>query len=226
MFYCLALNSIENQWDLCRMSEMQTSGSRVKLARSMLGLTRKQFEANSNISVNTLQAWESEKNMLTDKGAKKLIEAFIKLGLMCSEDWLLTGNGQAPILLQGMSELPNEMSEDLCILREIETFKALNPDPVVVIVQDNGMEPMYAIGDFVGGNRKKSDQIDRLIGKNCIIETLQGDTFVRKILKGSKPQLFNLACINIGTDQQPIIPDMRIKCAAKIVLVRKKEDFE
>lgn len=206
------------------MVHTHSSGNRIKLARNMLGLSRKELEERFHISVNTLQAWETDKNTLTEKGAKKLNAAFTRLGLLCTEDWLLTGNGQIPILLQNNLALPNEMDEDICILREIEVFKALNPSPIVVIINDNGMEPIYSIGDFVGGNRKSIHQIETLIGENCIIETLQGDTLVRKILKGSKRQFYNLACINIATDQQPIIVDMKIRFAAKIVLHRKKED--
>lgn len=161
---------------------------------------------------------------MTDKGAKKLNGVFIRLGLLCTEDWLLTGKGQTPILLQDISALPNEMNEDICILREIEAFKAINPSPVVVIISDSGMEPLYSIGDFVGGNKKTDLQIESLIGENCIIETFQGDTLVRKLLRGSKGQLYNLVCINIATDLQPIIPDMKIRFAARIVLHRKKED--
>lgn len=206
------------------MSLTQTSGRRIKLARGMLGLSRKELEERFRISVNTLQAWESDKNTLTDKGAKKLNEVFIKLGLLCTEDWLLTGQGQTPILLQDISALPNEMNEDICILREIEAFKALNPDPIVVIINDSGMEPIYTIGDFVGGNKKTDLHIESLIGENCIVETFPGDTLVRKLLRGSKSQLYNLVCINFANDIQPIIPDTKIRSAAKIVLHRKKED--
>jgi transcriptional regulator with XRE-family HTH domain len=206
------------------MSFNQTSGGRIKLARNMLGLTRKDLQERFDISVNTLQSWESDKNILTDKGARKLNETFIRLGLLCSEDWLLTGRGTVPILLQGSSILPNEMNEDICILREIEAFKAINPNPVVVIIDDNGMGPIYSIGEFVGGNKKTNLQIEELIGENCIIETMQGDTLVRKLLRSSKAQLYNLVCVNIATDQQPIIPDIKIRSAAKIVLHRKKED--
>ena len=206
------------------MSLTQTSGGRIKLARNMLGLSRKELEESFHISVNTLQAWESDKNSLTDKGAKKLNNVFIKLGLLCTEDWLLAGKGQAPILLQDISTLPNEMNEDICILREIEAFKAINPNPTVVMISDDGMEPIYTIGDFVGGNKKSEFQIERLIGERCIIETFHGDTLVRKLLKGSKEKLYNLVCINIATHLQPIIPDIKIRSAARIVLHRKKED--
>ncbi len=206
------------------MSSTHTSGGRIKLARNMLGLSRKELEDRFSISVNTLQAWESDKINLTDKGANKLTEAFINGGLLCDKSWLLTGKGKAPILVQGIVTLPNEMSEDIRILREIEAFKAINPDPIVVIISDNGMEPIYAIGDFVGGNKRTDAKIENIVGENCIVETFQGDTLVRRLLKGSKSQVYNLACINIGSDQQPIITDIKLRFAARIVLHRKKED--
>jgi len=46
------------------------------------------------------------------------------------------------------------MNEDICILREIEAFKAINPSPIVVIISDNGMEPLYSIGDLLEEIRK------------------------------------------------------------------------
>lgn len=205
------------------MGLTHSSGHRIKQARNMLGLSRKDLEDQFQLSVNTLQAWESNKYTLTDKGAKKLNEIFIKLGLLCTEEWLLTGYGHSPTLLEGVSELPSELNEDICILREVETFKAINPNPIVVIISDDGMEPLYCPGDFVGGNVKSNEYIDRLIGENCIIETMQGDVIARKLLKGSKNKLYNLACINITTQQQPLIPDIKIKSAARIVFHRKKE---
>lgn len=205
------------------MSSTLTSGGRIKLARNMLGLSRKHLHETFDINANTLQSWESNKHILTDKGAKKLNGVFIKLGLLCSESWLLTGTGQLPTLLQDSPILPNEANDEICILREIEAFKALNPNPIVVIISDNAMEPLYSTGDFVGGNKKVVQQIECLIGENCIIETIQGDTLVRKLLKGNKKQLYTLACTNIYTNQQPIIPDVQIKFAARIILHRKKD---
>jgi transcriptional regulator with XRE-family HTH domain len=205
------------------MSETQSTGGRVRLARSMVGLTRKDLENRFNVSVNTLQAWESNKNLLSVKGAKKLNEAFIKSGLLCSESWLLTGDGQSPNLLEASVALPKEVDENTRILRELEAFKAINPSPIVIIIIDDGMEPIYSIGDFVAGNKLFSQAMDSLIGCNCIIETLQGDTLARKLLKGSKAGLYSLACINIGTTEQPIVQDIKPRYAAKIVLHRSKE---
>ncbi|MFZ2314902.1 MAG: helix-turn-helix transcriptional regulator [Gammaproteobacteria bacterium] len=201
-------------------------GKRIKFARNMLGLTRRGLEEKFLINVNTLQAWENGKVALTSKGAKKLLAAFAKLGLICSEDWLRTGAGSNPIFIEDINILPNEMNEDLCILREIEAFKAINPNPIVIVISDNGMEPIYSLGDFVAGNKKIDSEINSLIGANCIIGTYQGDTLIRKLLKSSNDNAYTLACINASTDQQPIIPDIRIKFAAKVVFHRQKENLE
>lgn len=50
------------------MSLTQTSGARIKLARNMLGLSRKELEERFHISVNTLQAWNLIKILLLIKG--------------------------------------------------------------------------------------------------------------------------------------------------------------
>ncbi len=205
------------------MFQTESTGGRIKLARSMLGLSRKDLEDLFHISSNTLQAWESDRVSLTDKGAKKLNEAFIKSGLLCTETWLLSGTGVEPIILKNTNALPNEINEEMCILREIEAFKAINPSPIIVIVNDDGMEPFYYLGDIVGGNKIDLSNYDQLVGRNCIIETYQGDTLIRRLLKGGKDGLYNLACINLSTYQQPIIQDIKPRFIAKIVMHRTRE---
>ncbi len=136
------------------MHPSYSCGARIRLARNMVGLSRKEVEERFSISANTLQSWESDKNTLTQKGAKRLNEVFIQLGLLCSEEWFLSGNGQMPMLLKEKLSLPIDINEDICILREIEVFRAINPDPIVITISDNVMEPIYEIGDYVGGNTK------------------------------------------------------------------------
>lgn len=200
------------------MQELRSSGQRIRFARNMLGLTRKEIKDQFKISVNTLQTWEANKILLTEKGARKLNEVFIKLGLLCSEKWLLTGQGQIPILLQNLPPI----NDDFSILTEIEIFKTLNPNSIVLIVTDNGMEPIFSIGDFVGGVKKENVELEPLIGENCIIETTGDDIFFRKLLRGSKKTFFNLACVSLSTNQQPIIPDVKVRSAARIILHRKR----
>lgn len=205
------------------MSIPQSSAERIKLARNMLGLSRKEIEERFHISANTLQSWELGRNILTTKGAKRLSTFFVRQGLLCSDSWLLTGEGQLPKLLEGSESLPQTLTEDLVILSEIEAFKAINSDPVIIIIRDDSMEPVYNFGDYVAGNKRVGNDIARLVGTHCIVETGQGDTFVRKVLLGSKRSLFSLACINNYSQTQPIIPDVKLRYAAQIIWHRTKE---
>lgn len=207
------------------MQSLGSSGERVKLARSMLGLSRRVVEEQFNISSNTLQAWESNKIKLSERGAKKLNRIFANLGLLCSEDWLLTGHGQPPthFHFQKIDSISSVIDDDICMLRELETFKAINPSPVSIVISDDGMEPLYSPGDFVAGNKKFGPDIRFLIGQNCIIETAQGDTLARKLLPGKSELFYSLGCINITTIQQPIIPNVKVRYAARIIFHRKRE---
>ena len=75
-----------------------TPGERLRRARVLAGLaTRREFEAKYRISANTLQGWEQGKNPLSEKGAKRVVEAFTHEGLMCTLEWLLHGTGMPPL---------------------------------------------------------------------------------------------------------------------------------
>ncbi|MGB6976007.1 MAG: hypothetical protein WBE18_00905 [Gammaproteobacteria bacterium] len=205
------------------MKTQWSCGRRIKLARNMLGLSRKGFEDKFHISSHTLQAWEIDKNPLTPKGAKKLAIAFTQTGLFCSDKWLLTGAGNFPILIPNGSEKPKAFTEELRILHEIEAFETINPSPAVIAITDDGMEPIYNLGDYVAGNKKYEDEISCIVGEPCIVETVQGETLVRKLLFGKKMSFYNLACINNYSRQQPLIINVKLFYAAQIVWHRTRE---
>jgi transcriptional regulator with XRE-family HTH domain len=200
-------------------------GRRVKLARNMLGLSRRDLEEKFHISSHTLQSWENGRNPLTLKGAKKLSNAFAKLGLLCSDKWLLTGQGNFPVLVMNGDKTLKELTEDLRILREVESFEAINPSPIVVAIADDGMTPVYNLADYVGGNKRYGDEISCIVGTYCIVETIEGDTFVRKLLHGKKESIYNLACINNYSQQQPLIVNVKLLYAAQVVWHRAREIF-
>jgi transcriptional regulator with XRE-family HTH domain len=205
------------------MNTQWSCGRRIKLARNMLGLSRKGFEEKFHISSHTLQAWEIDKNPLTLKGAKKLANVFTQMGLFCTDKWLLTGEGNFPILEPKQNEEPQKLTEELRILHEIDSFETINPNPVVIAITDDGMEPLYKLGDYVAGNKKYEDEISCIIGTPCIVETAQGETFVRKLLYGKKAAVYNLACINNYSQQQPLITNVKLFYAAQIVWHRTRE---
>ena len=76
------------------------AGRRVKMTRTLAGLSRKDLEDKYGISMHTLQSWELGRNPLTDKAASKLVEIFHSTGVSCSMQWLLEGAGKSPALLE------------------------------------------------------------------------------------------------------------------------------
>ena len=82
-------------------SDPSLKGKRVRSARMLTGLTRKKFEEKYKIHENTLKSWESPKQSqqgLTEKGAKRLIEALKNESINCTVEWLMTGAGHGPKL--------------------------------------------------------------------------------------------------------------------------------
>jgi hypothetical protein len=204
------------------MNTQWSSGKRVRLARNILGLSRKDVDDKFHISIHTLQSWEVDRTPLTPKGAKKLEKLFAQVGLFCTEKWLLTGEGHFPTLITN-KDTSAGLTEELRILREIEAFEVTNPAPIVVVVADDGTEPLYNLGDYVAGNKRYEDGISCIAGTACIVETVQGETLVRKLLPGKKSAFYNLACINNYSRQQPLIINVKLLYAAQIVWHRKRE---
>jgi DNA-binding transcriptional regulator YiaG len=154
------------------ISNLTLAGNRLSMARNMLGLSRRAFREKFDISVNTLQAWESGKNPLSSKNAKKISE---------------------------------------------------NTDPVILTISDESMYPFYNIGDYVGGNKKLKEDISQLIGCNCIIETAEGYTLCRKLLKSESKNTYILLATNMELKESPIvITNVNINYAAEIIWHRKR----
>lgn len=94
-----------------------------------------------------------------------------------------------------MSEIINVPSiawDDEIILEEIETFRRLNPDPLVVCINDDSMEPFLHKGDYVAGNRKYGDDIQKHLGLICIIETIDCLQLCRRLDKGKKTKILHI----------------------------------
>lgn len=202
---------------------LSTPGERLKYARGLLGITRTSLETDHGLSHNTLAAWEIGRVPLTVKGAERLSKVFTNLGLICHADWLLCRTHEFPFFIQNNETNDEVLNANIHVLREIEAFKVINPDPIVMMVSDDGMLPHYEPGDFVAGNKKTGDNIAKLIGTNCIIETNQGDIYFRKLLLGEKKNTFSLLCLNPSTLEKPFIADLKLKSAAQVVWHRMSD---
>ena len=205
------------------------AGRRIKMTRTLAGISRKDLESKHGISMHTLQSWELGRNPLTEKAASRLVEIFHSTGVNCSMQWLLDGIGKSPALLGSEFTPYPTIDRDIgslldienTIQREIDFFKNNNPNATVIIVSDDTMEPRYSQGDFVGGIQYNNPQkINECVGHDCIIETSDG-TFFRRLMK--RKNGYALVCLNPQTtSDDPVIFAKTILAATPIIWHRWK----
>jgi len=215
-------------------------GRRVRTARTLAGFTRREFSETHNISLSTLEAWESGRSPLTTKGALRVVNALKASGLYCSLEWLMEEQGLAPRtqseietgllsseVEQNISEVRHVLDPELIILREVALFRKLNPNSVVLVIVDDGMEPFFARGEYVGGCRAKQENIGLLVNRNCIVETEEGDVLIRRLLPGRTANHYNLACINpLTTSPNPVLFDVKVENVSEVSWHRKPMSAE
>lgn len=201
-----------------------STGRRIKMIRTLAGISRKNLEDQHGINMHTLQSWELGRNPLPEKAASKLVEIFHDSGVSCSMQWLLEGAGKSPALLDSEfkpypttdKNITPLLIEENTIQKEIEFFKVNNPNALVIMVSDDTMAPHYVQGDFVGGTQYiTSEKIEKCVGYDCIIEISDG-TFFRRLIK--RKNEYALVCLNPQTEiEDPIIFTKKILAATPII---------
>lgn len=211
---------------------ISTAGERIKSARMQLRLSRRAFEEKFGIAATTLQAWEDGKYEVPLKGIHRFIEALHKAGVTSTQEWFLNGAGRPPKIVTniGNSLLPTkqdkdeELLEDEIILREVNFFETLNPSPFIIVISDDAMEPIFSVGDYVGGNMMPASYASNYLGSLCIVKMETGEIVIRKLKSGSQNNLFNLLSINLDSNlENAFIVDCKIDKLAQIVWHRKNE---
>lgn len=69
------------------------------MLRALSGLSRQEFFEKIGISASTIDTWESGRVELAQRSAERVCEAFKKVGVCCSAEWILTGNGLPPRIM-------------------------------------------------------------------------------------------------------------------------------
>ncbi len=217
-------------------SETLGRARRLKTARILTGLSRKEFCKEHDFSLSTLEAWESGRNPLTLKGAKKVVDCLKSSGIYCSVDWIMEEVGLAPRTLVEMQsgllpakDIPasaNSLKElfdpEIVVLKEAAYFRHLNPYAHVALVVDDAMEPYFSRGDYVGGIYQNGLALKKLFYKTCIVTTKSHGSLVRKFLPGSQGGLYTLASLNHATTVvPPVLYDIEVSSAASVIWHRK-----
>lgn len=217
---------------------LTSPGDRLRRARVLAGLTtRREFEKKYHISANTLQGWEQGKNPLSEKGAKRVVEAFNHEGLLCTPEWLLYGTGMPPrpyeMLRVGVNAPAIDLSSDIdqlnlreeeSIYEETQIFKDQYPGSIVICITDDSMLPYYKEGDYIGGVQVINTDFPKFINQLCILELENNLILPRLLQKGSRDDdLYTASCINPSSKASPLnLIDVKIISAAPIIWHRRK----
>ncbi len=195
-----------------QLSLPKERGKRLRLLRKMSGLTLEGISDKYSIGVSTIKYWECAKNQgISSKGAKKIILAMQNEGVQCSYMWLMHGIGLPPQFIDsysgdkkadiGVEQIAYE--EEKSIENEIAVFCEQVSGAITLTIFDDGMEPLYSSGHGVGGRRLYDVEMEKAVGKDCIIETADKQILCRRVMKADEPGVFNLYCINPCTSASP-----------------------
>lgn len=211
---------------------------RIKQLREMTGLSRRDFSKKAGIPHSSLQYWENPEETeykITLDAAQRLLIALRNFGVQCSEEWIQTGEGPSPYIINAIaierSVLKEktakldigEGAENKDIEQELNLFLQKNKDAVATIIFDDAMSPRYIIGEVVAGIRVYETEMEKIAGWDCIVLTQDGDIYVRTLMKGSLTDHYNLIPCNPNTAAlKAILKDVKLVSAAPIIWTRRK----
>ena len=214
-------------------SRMKKPGERLKYVREkLLRLTRKELHIKYDLSQDTLAAWETGRIKLSEKSVDRCIKIFSSENLIVSREWILDGSGLDPKFSFDINryfnthedQSPNEtIGDDKLLIKEIEFFRSLTPHSIICMVSYDDMLPNYSRNDYVGGRLRYGDDIEKCVGKDCIIKTNNDGLYVRRLSKNIISDGYNLSCLNMHWDgnPEPIIYNADIKAVAPIIWHRR-----
>lgn len=218
-------------------SSKEARAKRLTSLRGMTTLARKDFAEKCGILPGNFQNWEGPRyGGLTENGAKQIIRAVKVLGIQCTLEWLMHGIEPGPQITEQLyaqdrtlqlEEIKKSYSTDeepSLITEELLLFRKHYPNTMDYTVNDDGMEPAYRIGEYVAGNSRYHAHIEKVVGFDCIVKTMEGDVFLRHLKKGSEDGRYTLVCTNSKTSiAKPILYDVELFSAAPIIWIRRKD---
>jgi transcriptional regulator with XRE-family HTH domain len=99
------------------------------------------------------------------------------------------------------------------------TFAIHGEDIIVLDVRGDSMSPVYRNGDQLFCQQRFGAGIHNLMGQDCVIETTDGERFVKILEKGSQRNLYRLKSYNPYFKD---IEDVGLKWAAPVIWIRRR----
>lgn len=188
----------------------QLKGRRLRMARALTGLSRQELYEKIGIATSTIDTWESGRVELTEKSAVRICEAFRKVGIYCTSEWLLMGTGYTPRMMGEIEKsifashepstnkeepipksllhkIPPFMDED--IKKELSFFISIHKNAIFHIVEEDFMNSRYKKKECVAG---EVEDLKNLEGSVIIAQLQNGKTVLCRLLhtRGEESEVF------------------------------------
>ncbi|CAM4401337.1 MAG: hypothetical protein LEGION0398_MBIBDBAK_00245 [Legionellaceae bacterium] len=165
-------------------------GNRIKFIRKLANIEQQELAKLAQISRVALSYYEkgAGRFKLTYKAAVKITEGLKLKGIICTPEWIITGEGEQPSLLQGIninSDKQNSIKE-----KEIKLFLT-HPESVVIEIESDALLPFLKEGDYVGGIWIPSHKLEK--EELCIIDIYNKFEARNVISSKQHPDSFDLA---------------------------------
>lgn len=179
------------------MTEAIQRAQRLRMVRTMTGLSRDRIQRRYGLAKSTLQNWENAANGgLTLKGAVRMTAVFRSERIICHPNWLMHGTGAMPkkdttndvlpVLTPRLHQYQETMLQELALLRDQD------PDLIVFTQHGNAMRPRFPDGCLVLAQKVDVPTYPSLIGQDCLICTEEDGLFIRRVLAGSATGRYHL----------------------------------
>ena len=97
-------------------------------------------------------------------------------------------------------------------------FKVTWRDAIAVLVEGDSMEPAYRHNDVLICQRFMATEQDRFLRRDCVIQTVDGESFVKTVMPGTKKGLFRLRSYNPRYEDKE---DVQLEWAAPVMWVKR-----
>lgn len=203
-------------------------GRRLKICRNLANCSLQHLSSIYKMSISGLAKWERGELLISEKNAPKIVNMLVSEGVLCTEQWLLHGLGNAPTVSGGVAYFQSKVSSDpdisdispqLAIFSEIEFFKRHNKGSILKTVPDESMHPLFKMGDYVGGIEIHPEDYEKANGEYVIVELESGQIFIRQFFIHQGKIV--LIALNMGGYPNPFFLDLPPKRLCPIVFHRK-----
>lgn len=153
-------------------------GKRVLAARKLTGMSLHAFSKKYKLNYYTMRNWELGASVSSEKGIKNWCLCLRQEGVICSVEWVLTGQSGPP---QKLAEPVDEEDfaargyEEEILKEEIEYFierhRQAEFEAVVCEVEDTSMMPLYHVGEYLGGVIIPKSELKLQAGVTYLFET-------------------------------------------------------